>query len=107
MNSGFHLAPAGSSKCDYGTTIDESDCEGVVRSFAATFEQVPGQSMQIGSGGSCLDGSWGQVPVGCSAQSGGSWTAHYKTSTDNGEGCIHSAYQLVCLSTGKYFIRVC
>merc|ERR1712241_772484 len=63
--------------------------------------------MQIGSGGTCLDGSWGQVPVGCSVQSGGSWTARYKTSTDNGAGCIHSDYQLVCLPTRYYREVVC
>jgi len=53
--------------------------------------------MVSGSGGSCRDGSWGQVPTGCSAQSGGDWAAHLKTGpTDNGPGCVHEAYQLVC-----------
>jgi len=49
-------------------------------------------------GGKCLDGSWGQVPLGCSVQSGGDRAAHYKTSGDTGPGCIHPHYQLVCRS---------
>jgi len=74
--------------------------------------------MVSGSGGSCRDGSWGQVPTGCSAQSGGDWAAHLKTGpTDNGyyqadfaRPCVHEAYQLVCTApqpsaTNLEFIR--
>lgn len=43
-----------------------------------------------------MDGGWGQVPRGCSVQTGGDGTAHYKTSGDTGDGCIHQHYQLVC-----------
>jgi hypothetical protein len=46
-----------------------------------------------GSDGSCNDGAWGDVPLGCSAQSGGDWAAHYKTS---GVNCAGMLYQLVC-----------
>ena len=52
--------------------------------------------MVTGSGGPCLDGSMGSVPLGCSAQSGGDWAAHYKTSGVTGAGCVHEHYQLVC-----------
>ena len=45
-----------------------------------------------------MDGSWGRVPLGCSAQTGGDRTAHYKTSGDTGPGCIHDMYQLICTS---------
>ena len=62
--------------------------------------------MVIGSGGTCLDEGYGQVPLGCSAQSGvnitgGDWSAHYKPSGDTGAGCIAASYQLVCSGFGK------
>ena len=68
--------------------------------------KIPKRNIQVGSGGGCNDGSWGQVPLGCSAQSGGDWAAHYKTDTDNGDGCIHSHYQLVCKTTGKDYFYI-
>ena len=49
-----------------------------------------------------MDGTWGQVPVGCSVQSGGDWAPVYKTGSDTGLGCIHPMYQLVCVSSGKF-----
>ena len=101
----LHLAPGGAYKCDYGFTIDQSECEAAVRSFAESAGKIPGRSIQVGAGGSCLDTSWGQVPLGCSAQSGGDWAAHYKTDTDTGNGCINLGYQLVCAFTGEvYFL---
>ena len=63
---------------------------------------VPGRSLQVGSGGTCLDGTWGQVPIGCSVQSGGDWAPVYKNGSDTGLGCIHPMYQLVCDSSGKF-----
>ena len=69
-------------------------------------------SLKFGSGGSCLDGGWGQVPLGCSAQrhNGGSsvWNLHFKTSGDTGKGCIHQDFQLVCSgpAPGKFLVRV-
>ena len=70
--------------------------------------EIPKRNLQVGAGGLCMDGSWGQVPLGCSAQSGsgGDWAAHYKTDTDNGKGCIHSQYQLVCKSSGIVFFVI-
>ena len=58
--------------------------------------ETPARSIQKGSGGTCRDDSWGAVPLGCSAQSGGDWTAHLKTGTETLEGCIYLIYQLVC-----------
>ena len=73
--------------------MNQNECESVARKLTP---DTPGRSMVVGHGGGCLDGSWGQVPLGCSVQSGGDWAAHYKTSGDTGKGCIHAAYQLVC-----------
>ena len=65
----------------------------------------PRRTLQVGRGGSCLDRAWGQVPLGCSVQSGNDRTAHYKISGDTGHGCISNAYQLVCRNNGKFFVR--
>ena len=59
--------------------------------MAVTGKIPSGQNIQVGSGGSCNDGSWGRVPLNCSAQTG-SWAAHFKTS---GVNC-NTGYQLVC-----------
>jgi hypothetical protein len=90
----WHLAPAGATVCDTGTNAAENQCEDAVAEIAAARGSTPQRSLQIGSGGSCGDGAWGLVPVGCSAQSGGDWSAHYKTSGVN--DCPHAHYQLVC-----------
>ena len=98
----MHLAPQGATKCDYGISVPQSKCGAAVHHFARIAGQIPARSLQVGSGGSCLDGSWGQVPLGCSAQSGGDWSAHYKTGgVDHNEGCIHELYQLVCYDANK------
>ena len=80
----------------YGSR-SESQCSAAVAALAAEAgANVSGRPLQIGSGGSCNDGMWGEVPIGCSAQSGGNWTAHYKTTGDTGQDCISEVYQLVC-----------
>ena len=94
----MHLAPPGSSACDYGKTVTKNECQDA----AALFYPNPGRKdLQEGSGGRCLDGSWGQVPLGCSVQSGGDGAACFKKSGDTGDGCIHEMYQLVCSAEGK------
>ena len=89
--SNYHTAQFGAHECDYGQSVAQSECEAVIGSL------YPGgsSSMTVGNGGTCLDGAWGQVPLGCSVQAG-SLQAHFKTSGDTGAGCIHSQYQLVC-----------
>ena len=79
--------------------MSKDDCE------AAGFSlwPNPGRSLQVGSGGKCLDGSWGQVPLGCSVQSGGDGAACYKTDGDTGQGCISKMYQLVCRGKGTFY----
>jgi len=42
---------------------------------------------------SCNDGSWGIMPLGCSAQIGGDWAAHNRCSSLY---CISGLYQRVC-----------
>jgi len=89
----FHLAPAGAHVCDYGVSVPQNECEAAA---ASLHSHSPGRQLQVGSGGSCLDGGWGQVPFGCSIQSRGDWAAHFKTSGATQAGCVHEAYQLVC-----------
>ena len=94
----LHLAPPGSSTCDYGETVSKNECQ----ASAALLLPNPGKNLRVGSGGGCLDGRWGQVPLGCSVQTGGDGAAHYKDNGDTGEGCIHKAYQLVCEGMGEF-----
>ena len=95
----MHLAPPGSKSCDYGETVPKHECE----SAARTLLPNPGRSLQVGHGGTCFDGSWGQVPLGCSVQSGGDRTSHFKATGDTGLECISPLYQLVCRKNGKIF----
>jgi len=90
----IHLAPPGTNSCDYGEMVPKHECEAA----GSLLSPNPRRTLQVGHGGKCLDGSWGQVPLGCSVQSGGDRAAHYKTSGDTGPGCIHPHYQLVCRS---------
>jgi len=93
----YVLASAGSHECPAGqATVSQGECQQAVATLAMAAGRVPGRDMQVGSGGACLDGSWGEVPLGCSAQSGKDWAAHFKTSGATGEGCVHAIYQLVC-----------
>ena len=94
----WHLAPAGAHACDAGSTAAQSKCEAAAKQLAALAGKIPGRPISVGRGGTCLDGNWGQVPLGCSAQSGagGDGTAHYKTAGDTGAGCISKMYQLIC-----------
>jgi subtilisin-like proprotein convertase family protein len=93
----WHLAPAGQNTCDYGSPAQKKHCEAAVAALARVAGETPGRDMQVGYGDNgCYDGGWGNVPLGCSAQTsmtGGDWAAHYKT---NGENCNSGLYQLVC-----------
>ena len=98
----YHLAPSGSHVCDYGVSVLQNECESAALQLTP---RTPGRQMVVGEyvgelEKGCRDGGWGQVPIGCSVQSGGDWTAHYKTSGDTGAGCIHEHYQLVCSGPG-------
>jgi len=97
----WHLAPAGAPLCDSGKVASQAECSAANSELAKLAGKTPGRTMVKGSGGKCMDGGWGQVPIGCSAQSAGDWAAHYKTgaNSDGTElkvGCVASAYQLIC-----------
>ena len=98
----MHLAPGGASYCDYGSSVEQSDCDAAVQSLATRFGKSIGGSLAVGSGGSCLDGGWGSVPLGCSAQSlNRGLRAVYKTGGgDQSKGCANEMYQLVCSDSG-------
>ena len=102
-SSSFHLAPGGSSECDYGTVVGKSECESAVRTLAKNAGKFPSSSMVVGVGRTCGGYGWGHAPLGCSAQSGGGWAAHYKTDGDSGERCMRKMYQLVCSYTGNFY----
>jgi len=92
--SPYFLAEAAAYTCPEGSgTVDEADCEAVAAGLATS---PAGRSLRKGSGGSCAGWSWGSVPVGCSLQSGGDNTAHYKSGGVTGPGCVKDKFQLVC-----------
>ena len=93
----WHLAPEGATECDFGELADDLECADATGELALAYGATSGRSLQTGSGGTCLGGSWGGVPLGCSVQTGGDWTAHFKTS---GSNCNDGGYRLVCSSTG-------
>ena len=96
---GWHLAPGGAHVCDFGAPASQAQCEALVVQIAASEGlQVSTAGLQVESWrGSCLDDGWGQVPVGCSMQTGNNGcTPHFKTSGDTGVGCIAQMYRLVC-----------
>jgi hypothetical protein len=94
----WHLAPAGATACDSGANAPLHQCEAAVRQLARAVGKTPGRRLAYGGRrnarrGRCRRGGWGNVPRGCSAQSGGDWTAHYKQHVVN---CASSDYRLVC-----------
>merc|ERR1711871_1677618 len=94
----YHLAPKGATNCESGNPITIKYCDKAVAILARRNNKTPGRALQTGSGGKCGDGGWGSVPRGCSAQTGGDWAAHLKTS---GINCNNGGYQLVCTGPGK------
>ena len=94
----MHLAPPGSSSCDYGISVTKDECEAAAKSLWPN----PQTGLQVGSGGTCLNGGWGQVPLGCSVnrENGAS---HYKFFGDDAQDCVHQNYQLVCRDKSKFF----
>jgi len=100
MANSYYLASPGATSCVNGGTLAANACNSAVQMLAAENGATPARQLQSGSGGSCQDGSWGQVPTGCSTQSGatattsGDWAAHFKTGPSS--GCVSEGYQLVC-----------
>jgi hypothetical protein len=101
----YHLAPKGAATCDFGEIVPKRDCLSAVKQLAPRPLGRP--SLQEGQGGRCLDGSWGSVPTGCSAQTGGDWAAHHKTGRCRGgagwQQGVNKIYQLTCQTTTYYY----
>lgn len=102
--STWHLAPAGAHTCDAGASATQDDCEAANLQLATAAGATPARPLQVGTGGSC-GGGWGEVPQGCSTQSGSTsqrvpdWAAHYKTGGNTAAGCV-GGYQLICSGGG-------
>ena len=94
-NHTWHLAPAGQALCDYGFPVSREECETAVNTLALEAGKIPGRIMQVGCCGARNDGAWGQVPLGCSAQTGGDNAAYFKTIGINCDSYTND-YQLVC-----------
>merc|ERR1712151_678141 len=100
----YHLAPPGAAQCTSGEPISETECLGAVKQMATAHGATLGRNtLQEGSGGTCLDGAWGQVPGTCSTQSGGDWAAHFKSGAPTQDGCVGQLYQLVCSGKAKEY----
>lgn len=80
-----YLTHKGAARCDTGETVTEQLC------LEAAQRLVPAGTNQGRT--SLQAGSYGNVPAGCSLQSGGDWAAHFNTNT---EGHNNGAYSLVC-----------
>eukprot|EP00928_Gymnodinium_smaydae_P010029 TRINITY_DN13769_c0_g1_i1.p1 TRINITY_DN13769_c0_g1~~TRINITY_DN13769_c0_g1_i1.p1 ORF type:complete len:1592 (+),score=293.52 TRINITY_DN13769_c0_g1_i1:39-4814(+) len=94
---GYHLAPAGAAKCDYGDNVNELKCLEIGRLLAQQSGNDKYQmTLVVGNGGMCNEEPWGGVPAGCSVQSGTDWTAHFKYGEPTKEGCVNGRFQLVC-----------
>jgi hypothetical protein len=96
-SSSWLLAPHGATSCcDFGKPVGRDDCQKAVQELADKVDKTPARDLQVFPQvcETCKDGAWGSVPLGCSAQTGYDWTAHYKGS---GLNCIaEEFYQLVC-----------
>ena len=73
-------------------TVPQADCAAAVQSLLPAGTTM-GRNLQVGDEGGCVEGGWGVVPHGCSAQSGGDWAPHFNT---NGSTCPGNGYHLVC-----------
>jgi len=98
-----YLSVPGAPQCVVGESVSKEKCNQAVRALAP-YAQPYVRRLQVGSGGSCNDGGWGQVPNGCSAQVGGDWAAHFKTGSPQPFGCVHPLYQLVCTVPQEWYL---
>jgi hypothetical protein len=113
VDNEWHLAPAGLTKCDYGTGASLELCFAAVSSCFAAISSLPSpvassSNLNLGSSGTCNDSGWGERPLGCSVKEVFNnqgqvtdWTAFYKTSGSTSPSCISPAYKLVCSRTSS------
>merc|ERR1712066_894768 len=71
---GYYVMARGAEVCDRGIPVTKAECQAAVKLVAGLVGMTPKRNLMVGSGGRCMDGSWGQVPPGCSVQSGDDWT---------------------------------
>ena len=88
---GQKICPGG-GRTLHGRDDCRDDCEAAVTLFYSKSGKGSTRGFQEGGGGG---GGWGAVPKGCSVQSGGDWTAHFKSWGPNSPD---RKYQLVCVS---------
>ena len=92
----WHLAPSRATTCDAGEGANSSQCSDAVQFLASAVGQSPGRSMKSepDSGPESMDSDeeWDSVPVGCSVETGGDWTAYFKSARED----YNHGYQLVC-----------
>merc|ERR1719198_7566 len=86
-----HLTHKGAAKCDSGESTSERLCLEVAQRLLPAGTIQGRTALQVGS--------YGPVPVGCSVQSGGDWTAHYNK---NPAGYNNGGYSLVCGDPQKH-----
>eukprot|EP00928_Gymnodinium_smaydae_P024609 TRINITY_DN19869_c0_g2_i2.p1 TRINITY_DN19869_c0_g2~~TRINITY_DN19869_c0_g2_i2.p1 ORF type:complete len:4265 (-),score=633.29 TRINITY_DN19869_c0_g2_i2:6-12800(-) len=100
----YHLAWQGASECEHGSKIAEHECARVGAHVAATYGKQMKRGLQRGVGGSCGDRGWGEVPDGCSLQSGGDWAPHFHGGPPTTRpGCPSEKYQLICTGPEVWF----
>jgi len=106
-DTGLHLSAPGAPMCLVGASVSKAKCYEAVRDLAP-YLQPNLRGLQVGKGGTCGDGGWGQVPNGCSAQSGGDWAPHFKRSggvwAPQPAKCVSSVYQLVCTVPQQWYL---
>ena len=93
--------------CLVGASVSQALCYAAARNLAP-YNTPNYRGLQVGNGGTCGDGGWGQVPNGCSAQSGGDWAPHFKRSggvwAPQPAKCVSPVYQLVCTVPQQWYL---
>lgn len=118
----YALAPLGAAECPPGSVAVEREiCDAATKSIAATVGVLPEelaeqvlQEQTADFSGDCEQAAgWERVPLGCSAQTGGSWVSYFREgavpqdwSTNAECATARSGYQVVCRlpSTSVYTV---
>lgn len=81
--------------------MSKNVCERLSDEFVKVNELNKGRNLQVNtaSPGACMDGGWGQVPTGCSMQTGYDNAPHFKGeegSVIQKKNCVSDMFQLIC-----------